>query len=1017
MPLNVKNYHLSQEILHVGCEAPHAYIIPHFSEKEALENNRGKSRFFKSLCGKWKFRYYKSFEDVKDISFDAETESLFQEITVPMNWQMDLGKGYDVPNYTNKIYPIPVDPPHVPVENPCGLYVRDFYIPNSGKGKKIYLTFEGVDSAFYVWVNDKFTTYSQVSHSTTEIDITDVVCDGKNTVKVLVVKWSDGTYLEDQDMWRLSGIFREVYLLFRDEIHINDIFVKSNLSASCDRARFTAEINTSGHAEVEWKLISPAGEAVANGRNTVEDSGLIEMPEILCPELWSDEIPNLYTLVLHCGDEYIAIRTGARRIDIINKVIYINGKKVKSKGVNRHDSHHLLGHATPYDHMKRDIMIMKAHNVNMVRTSHYPNDPRFLDLCDEYGLYVCDEADIETHGMHPWNALSDDPAWEESYVDRAKLMLERDKNHPSIIMWSLGNESGFGENQNSMAKWIRFRDNTRVLHYEGGNIIYANEIGRTNEIMTDVESRMYSTPEECAEYCMDKKHTMPMFLCEYSHAMGNSPGDLLDYWRVIEAHDEFFGGCVWEFTDHAVATGDVYRAPEFYYGGDFGDQPNSGNFCIDGLVYPDRRIHTGLLELKQAIMPVAVSEVKPGRIKIKSRRFFKPLEDISMAWTLCLDGKVVLSDVNPKLDIAPEAEKEFILFEELPTGGIATLDISFRQNKPTEWANVGYEVGFAQFVYGDSGIMETADAADYPVVLSENDKYLQIVAGECSYSIGKDSGCIESIVDNGESLITEPIVPQIWRALIDNDRFTRNEWYANGFHDTSVKCYGCKAKEADSTKATVLADIAMVSETCGEILRASVTYTVKQKMGISIDFDVKFKERDRTCDNIFYPRFGVRLTMPKGTEQMRYFGYGPMESYVDKKLSAKLGEYASTVNENYEPYIMPQENSSHWGCRWAETYNVSGHGFIFTADAPFSFNASHYTPEQLTKCRHNFELKPEEETTVIIDCRQSGIGSNSCGPRLRKEYSFMEDEFSCRVTIKPVFTADIDPYEEMRKLY
>ena len=1006
MPLNIPNYHQSTETLHVGCEKPRAYFVPFPCGCASKNAERGESTFFKSLCGEWNFKFFKSVNDVCDLYTEGS-----DKLTVPMSWQMALGRGYDVPNYTNVNYPIPYDPPFVPDENPCGLYSRKFTVPAAMAGKKIYLNFEGVDSAFYVWVNDEFAAYSQVSHMTSEIDITSLVHAGENEIKVLVLKWSDGTYLEDQDMWRMSGIFREVYLLFRDETHIRDIFVHCDLDDSFTDADFTVDVDVTGKATVEWTLDCPCGETISSGKCDVDESGKIVVPTIKNAKLWSDEEPNLYNLTLHCGNEYITLPIGARRVEIKDGCVVINGKKVKAKGVNRHDSHHLLGHSTPVEHMVRDIMIMKAHNVNMVRTSHYPNDPRFTALCDKYGIYVCDETDLETHGARPWYALSRSPEWEGEYVDRVQRMVERDKNHPCVIFWSLGNESGWGQNHVAMHTWIKSRDTSRIVHYEGANYDYND--GKYLRDVTDIESRMYPSPTWCDNYCKNPERDEPLFLCEYSHAMGNGPGDLRDYWEVIEANDNFFGGCVWEFIDHSVAIGDKYGDPSFTYGGDFGDHPNDGNFCVDGLVYPDRRVHTGLEELKQAIMPVAVREVKPGTVAIKSRRYFKSLSDISMAWTVKVDGKAVKSGVHPNLDIAPEAEEVFEIVpeNELPACGTVTLDLSFRQNKPTEWADVGYEVGFAQFIYERAEKVKAAPAL-YPVELCENREEYTVTVGETVYKISKFSGMITDICDNGEHLITKPVVPQIWRAPTDNDRNVQWDWRNSSIHNAKVKCYSTEVVKADENEAVILSKISLAAAPNEVVLRADVTYTVKYGMGIKIACDVKWNIQKK-----HYPRFGMRLTMPEGAEQMRYFGYGPNESYVDKRLASKLGEYKSTVTENYEPYVFPQENSSHWGCRWADVHTVAGHGFLFTSCEPFSFNASHFSPEQLTETRHHYELKREPETTVMLDMRMDGIGSNSCGPELAEKYRFNETEFSSSVTIKPVFAAEVNPYREAATEY
>lgn len=1006
--LKIKEYHENQNTLHIGCEKPRAYFIPYQCENSAKANNRARSRFFKSLCGEWNFKFYRSFADVADVTAPAFSTDGFDKIPVPMNWQMMTDRGYDAPNYTNINYPIPLDPPYVPADNPCGLYVRDFTVSNELCGKKVYLNFEGVDSAFYVWVNDEFVGYSQVSHMTSEMDVTSVIRFGQsNTIKVLVLKWSDGSYLEDQDMWRMSGIFREVYLLFRDETHIRDIFVKCALSDDFSSADFTTELSLTGTADVEWRLECPCGETLSKGTAHIDGDGVITVPTVNDVKLWSDEIPDLYTLVLKCGEEIIRVNTGARRIEVKNKVIYINGKKVKAKGVNRHDSHHLLGHATPMEHVKRDLMIMKAHNINMIRTSHYPNDPRFYDLCDRYGFYVCDEADIETHGARPWALFSDDPAWEAAYLDRAERMVERDKNHPSIIFWSLGNESAYGCNHVAMTAWIRSRDMSRLVHYEGAHSDYTG--GEERLDITDLESYMYPMVDRCENYCTNEKLTRPLFMCEYCHAMGNGPGDLKAYWDAIEAHDEFFGGCVWEFTDHSVAVGDKYADPSFTYGGDFGDFPNDGNFCVDGLVYPDRRVHTGLLELKQVIMPFFVREVSDGKIAVKSRRFFKNCDDISIVWTQNVNGKAVLSGTIPAIGLNPGEEKEYVLFDEYlaENGEIATLDISFRQNKPTKWAEAGYEVGFAQFVH-ESEIKPHAcgRAPLYKVGAADGEKSITVTAGETEYTFCKKCGMISSILDNGKEMLVSPIVPEIWRAPADNDRNIKNDWIRRGFDRAVVRCRSCVLERADGNTAVIRAEITLGAAAVENILNAVFTYTVGGNGEVTVDMDVT------PLVDTPLPRFALRLTMPEGSEEMAYFGYGPHESYIDKHLSSKFGEYHSTVTENYEPYIFPQENSSHWGCRWADVHTAAGHGLLFTSSEPFSWNASHFSPEQLTKINHHHELKREPETTVIIACRESGLGSNSCGPLLDPKYTVEREEFKCSVTIKPIFAGDCEPYRE-----
>ncbi len=1017
----------TQKILHVGCEKPHAYFIPYESERASKKNLRGKSAFFTSLSGDWDFKFYESVHDVTDFTAPDFSRDGMDKLPVPMNWQMALDRGYDVPNYTNAAYPFPCDPPHVPDKNPCGLYVRDFDIDISHLEKKTcYLTFEGVDSCFYLYVNDKYVGYSQVSHMTSEFCVDKYLVNGKNTVKVLVLKWCDGSYLEDQDMWRMSGIFREVYLIERDKAHIVDIFNHAEPDDSFKNGTLRTEIKVSAPLSVSYSLTAPDGTLIGGGVTEITDNGELTLDVENCA-LWSDEDPALYSLLLHAGEEYISVPVGFRRIEVKGKVVYVNGKKIKVKGVNRHDSHHLLGHATPVDHMLRDLYIMKAHNVNMVRTSHYPNDPRFVTLCDRLGIYVCDESDIETHGMKPWNGLSDHPDWEEAYVDRAERMVERDKNSPSVIMWSLGNESGLGRNHWAMSRYIHGRDSSRLVHYEGANYRYYN--GEQPLDLVDIESHMYTSPTDSDAYCKNKKFTLPFFLCEYSHAMGNGPGDLGEYWDVIYANDEFFGGCVWEFIDHSVAVGDKYKNPSFTYGGDFNDHPNDGNFCVDGLVYPDRRPHTGLLELKQAVKPFAVTAVDPsaGKFKLKNLRYFKDLRDLELIWSLERNGKTVKEGKIDSLAVEPQKSRTYTVdITDVSHEGELYLNISVRNRLSTPWAPAGYEVGSAQLeVPGIRLLSYEAPAKLYTPAVEENDRYIKVKVGATVYTFDKVTAAIADITDNGCSLITKPVRPTLWRAPTDNDRNIRWEWQRNGFDKAEVKCYECALDKA-SEEVTVKAKIAIGAYSQLPIMHADVTYTVDGRGTLTVKYDCdvdlfrnareeaekRAKSGKPTRPQTFFPRFGLELTMPEGTENMRYFGYGPYESYVDKRLASRMGEFASTVHDSYEPYVFPQENSTHYNTKWAIVSSVAGHGLMFTkTEAPFHFGATHYPSGLLTETNHHYELIPEKETTVNIDYRQSGIGSNSCGPGLADRWRVKDEKFVFEFAITPVFANEADPYE------
>ncbi len=1021
-------YHKSQEILHVGCMKPRAYYIPFDSDAEAASagDRRAASGRFMSLCGEWDFRYYpepKAIGEIASAGFDAETE--FEKMTVPGSWQMFSGRGYDTPHYTNVNYPFPVDPPHVPDANPAALYRREVYISAERlENREVFLNFEGVDSCFYLWVNDKFVGYSQVSHMTSEFRVTEQLHAGSNTVKVLVFKWCDGSYLEDQDKYRFSGIFREVYLLFRDLQHIADIYARPRLPEN--DAQGVLEVSLTffqpGGGEIGYRLLSPSGSEEALGTAVLDGDGGFSV-SVRTPVLWSDEIPALYTLCLSCGGEHIRIHTGFRRVYVKDRVLYINDAKVKAKGVNRHDSHPLLGSATPYDHMLRDLYILKRHNVNMIRTSHYPNDPRLPGLCDRLGIYLCDETDFEAHGMAAvgdWDYFVREPAWKEALLDRVTRMFERDKNHASVIMWSLGNESGMGENQHAMADYLHARMPGCLVHCEDvSRRMHSDYSG--SEVRecpwVDVESRMYPSLDEAKAYLSQKGYTKPFFLCEYSHAMGNGPGCLSQYWDLIDSEDSFFGGCVWEFTDHSVAVGeDVYADPQYTYGGDFGDAPNDGNFCVDGLVYPDRRPHTGLLELKQAIKPFCLTgyNLKEGWIELKNLRFFRSLEDLSLYWSVECDGRTAADGLIPVLSVQPGMRGRLhIPTAELKLAGECCLNLSVRQNRAAEWAEAGYEVGFEQVMLeADSPKNPVGGALQGTVLLEEHAGYYTVTAPAAGtvYRIDRQSGLIASVVHDGMELVAEPVRPAVWRAPTDNDRNIKNEWFRAGFDRCESKCYSCSAETGEGGGVTVHSRISLGARALRPVLWALLQYRFAADGSVTLVIDASVREGVPML-----PRFGMQLMLPYGMEYIRYFGRGACESYIDKRLASRLGIYTTTATDNFEHYIRPQENSAHADTRWVTVATAAGHGLAVTMkSAPFSFNCCRFTSEQLTVTRHDYELVPLRATVLNIDYRQTGIGSNSCGPRLSGQYRFEERAFTFAFRLTPCFVNDIDPFSVCR---
>lgn len=1017
MPFGITDYHKSLSHLHVGCEEPRAYYIPYADDRSAKGGVRDYSKYFKSLCGEWDFRF---FESVEEVGSDIGDPVFFDSVRVPMNWQYDLGCGRDVPNYTNINYPYPVDPPHVPNKNPAGLYSRDFTLPGDWCGD-IMLNFEGVDSCFYLFVNNSFVGYSQVSHMTSEFNITEYLVSGRNNIKVLVLKWCDGSYLEDQDMYRASGIFREVYLLRRDKARVEDIFLRWDIAEDFSSAALVADIRTVGEVTPTLTLLDAEGTLLYETAEKGQGSLRIALPVLNDPRLWSDEEPYLYRVRISCGTEVISIPTGIRKIKIKSSIVYINDKKVKAKGVNRHDSHPQLGHATPMEHMLRDIMIMKAHNVNMVRTSHYPNDPRFLELCDRYGLYVIDEADVECHGVLPLGdvingahtPLTCDPEWTEAYVDRAARMLQRDKNHPSVIIWSVGNESGAGLNHEREIEYFKSNDPTRLVHAEDESrraflvddgFAYNKDTDPTSEhyrSYIDIESRMYLEIDTIKKRYLGAGAGKPFFLCEYSHAMGNGPGDLAAYWELIYEHDSFFGGCVWEFTDHSVAIGDnPCTSKKYTYGGDFGDYPNDGNFCVDGLVYPDRRPHVGLYELKAAIKPFK-AELVGDSLRITSRRFFKTMSDLSVTLTVERDGEVIWSYVPGVLNLKPGASRRFAL-PELDRCGYMTLNVSVWQSTPMPWADVGYEVGREQFVLYD-GMALSCESRGAELAVTDTELY--VTYGDTEVTVSRISGLITGILSEGREMICSEVLPTVWRAPTDNDREIRKRWERYGYDRCEVHCYGTSYESLpDCVK--ISASLSLGARSLPPVLRLDVTYTIGEGLGILID------TKAHVADGAPYlPRFGYRFTLPKGSEDVRYFGYGPHEAYEDKRLSSHISLFRTTVTDNFEPYVRPQENGAHFGCKWADVADVYGHGLYFASDS-FSLSVSHYSPEQLTRTAHNYELAAEDETTVIIDYRNSPVGSASCGPELAEELRIDEREFDFRFKLKPLFVGNVLPFEE-----
>lgn len=1003
----VQKYWENPGILQVNREAARSYYIPYGDIGGASSNKRGRSPFYRTLNGSWKFRYCRSVKEVQDGFYTDEADvSGWDELIVPSCWQTS---GYDQLHYTNVNYPFPCDPPYVPNDNPAGLYVREFQVPAQWDGKRIYTVFEGVNSCCYVWVNGQFVGYSQGSRVPAEFDVTPYIREGRNRMAVMVLKWCDGSYLEDQDVWRFSGIFRDVYLLARDRVHVRDVFNRQELAADFGEALLRCELETTGRLEVQAELKDADGRTAASGQAEIDGKGAIEL-RVERPVLWNAEQPYLYQLYVQAGEETLRFPVGFRKVEIVSGVFKINGQAVKLKGVNRHDSHPSLGQTIPLRHMHKDLMLMKRHNVNTIRTSHYPNDPRFLELCDEYGFYVIDEADLECHGVQPagdFHMLTNDPAWQAAFIDRAVRMVERDKNFPSIIIWSMGNESGYGANHIAMAAWTKSRDASRPVHYEGAAPHYK---GSEETECLDMESRMYASVEYIENYAKDERNVKPLFLCEYSHAMGNGPGDLHDYWEVIYKYPKLMGGCVWEWTDHGIAAETADGTPFFAYGGDFGDKPNDGNFCIDGLVAPDRKPHTGLLELKQVIAPVRAeaADLKGGTIRVMNLYDFRDLSHVGMVWKLEKDGETIQQGYVAELPAGPHETAEVTLPYTLPetAAGRYYLTLSFREKRETRWADAGYEIAFEQFELPAAAKAAPASAipaaGKLPPLRAERQGHLLVLEGfDFRHEFDLYGGAFVRISRHGVNMLAAPTRFKVWRAPTDNDRNVKHEWMAEGYERAKTHIYRTDWRQLPDGSVEIDAAFSLGGYIKRPILRGDACWRVDGSGTVALRVKVKVRE-----GIAFLPRFGLQLTMPPGTEEVEYFGFGPHESYIDKRRSVRKGKYVLTVDEMHESYIKPQENGSRFGTEWAIVSSELGMGLKFSGAEPFSFQASHYTPEDLTEATHAHLLRKRKETIVHIDYKMSGVGSNSCGPELLPQYRLDEREFEFAVDVVPIFKED-----------
>ena len=1006
----VPRYYENLSVLHENTMPARAYYIPASRRMDNLVEHREESDRMQLLNGTWKFQYFNSIYDIQDSFFEKnyDTEN-FDEIQVPSVWQM---AGYDTHQYTNIRYPFPFEPPYVPQDIPCGVYVHTFEYSRDEKAPKSFLNFEGVDSCFYVWINGSYIGYSQVSHMTSEFDVTDVLQDGTNTVAVLVMKWCDGSYLEDQDKFRMSGIFRDVYILKRPKQAISDYHIKTRIEDML--AKVEIEMKFYSPLNVKISIEDRNGAVVALGSIAEEGKAVLE---IASPELWNTENPYLYKLILETENEVIVDHIALRKIEIKDQVIYLNGQKIKFRGVNRHDSDPVTGFTINTEQITTDLTLMKQHNFNAIRSSHYPNAPFFYEMCDKYGFMVIDEADIEAHGpfmiyrkedtdynrFKRWNEkIADDPVWEEAIVDRVKLMVERDKNRFCIVMWSMGNESAYGCNFEKALEWTKNFDPDRITQYESAR--YRNYDETYDYSNLDVYSRMYPALSEIQEY-LDKDGSKPFLLVEYCHSMGNGPGDFEDYFQMIQDNDKMCGGFVWEWCDHAIAHGTAENGKTIYaYGGDHGEEIHDGNFCMDGLVYPDRTVHTGLLEYKNVYRPARVISYnkESGELVLHNYMDFDDLKDyVKISYELTQDGLVISKGILPEFSVAPHGEGKANLKINVPENGKCYLKLIYHLKKELPLLDEDHILGFDEIeVSKEDTKCKLAEkwipktVVDSELQVNENDTQIHIKGREFAYTIDKRTALFTEMKFAGREYLNHPMELNIWRAPTDNDMYIKSEWKKAHYDKAYTRAYTTEVVQGKhGVKITSHASV--VAETVQKIL--DVTITWKIEAAGKIDADIAVTKDDEFPD---LPRFGVRMFLDKKLSAVRYFGMGPQESYCDKHQAASHGLYRADVGDLHEDYIRPQENGSHYDCEYVELNN-SRYGIVASAEKAFSFNASYYTQEELEKKTHNYELIESDSVVFCVDYALNGIGSNSCGPVVLEQYRFDDVLFRFQFTLIP----------------
>jgi beta-galactosidase/beta-glucuronidase len=978
----------------------HAWFLPYQNPDEPVPHYPVDSARVRMLSGTWDFALYPSHKALpNDISEIFKSEESPNTIEVPGCWEL---QGYDRPQYVNVTYPFPVDPPYIPDENPTGVYQRVFNLQESWQGKAVNLTFLGVSSAFDVYLNGVYVGGAKGSHLSHEFHLNPyLVFDEQNSIMVVVYKWSDGAYLEDQDMWRLHGIFREVYLTARPLIHLQDVNIQADYDS--DRSHGMLQVafstNQTYNLPIKVSLFDPTGKEVFN---CTASSQQVINEQLQNIEGWAAETPHLYHLQIESADEQgtnqevISFQVGFRHIAIADGQLLLNGRPITLKGVNRHEFDPDTGWTVSPARMEQDIQLMKRSGINTVRNSHYINHPYWYHLCDQYGIYLIDETDLETHGMEVTgdrSALSESSDWTQSYLNRAERMVSANKNHPSIIIWSLGNEAGFGQNHRKMTEWIHTTDPSRPVHYEGAGTADA----------VDLVSVMYPSVKELGAAGKNQADDpRPFFMCEYAHAMGNSPGSLREYWQLIDQYPRLIGGCVWDWVDQGLRHNPLEGEPTFFYGGDFGDIPNDGNFCINGLANPDREPHPGLYELQYWLQPVRVTgfDLEKHQVTIQNRYDFLDLSHLNCFYCFKADGKSITRG-QLSLDAIPSAAERVVTLPELPTAlpddQECWLEFTFALKETAPWADAGHIVAREQILISEPKqapgfIRKAAD----PWRVGQTEHALVIENEHQSVRFNLLDGWIEAWQVNDTQILVSPLVLNLWRAPTDNDVHIAQEWYLDGLDRTKLYRHQVTWEPDADGSLTITVTGKLAAD--GSQPKADCVFRYAFLPGGTLQVDLDFTPLDILTR---LPRLGFRTQLNQAYHTVTWYGRGPHESYSDRKDSAFVDLYSAKTQGLFHPYLRPQENGNRTDVRWLQ---FSGDGIpplTMVGQPQVNFSVHHCSVENLTRARHTNEIVWEPSPFVYIDYSQTGLGSNACGPDTLPQYRLMPEPTHFRFLLLP----------------